>query len=49
MIHDEQLAEFGGGTGILDPEGHHYDAMIGFAERRMDKAAFARLLERLTT
>ena len=37
------------GIEILDPEGHLYDAMIGFAERRLDKHGFAALLERLVS
>ncbi len=37
------------GIEVLDPEGHLYDAMIGFAERRQDNAGFAKLLEQLTT
>lgn len=32
---------------IADPEGQLYDAMIGLAERRLDKPGLARLLREL--
>lgn len=35
------------GVSIRDPEGELYDAMIGLAERRLDKSGLAALLRRL--
>jgi death-on-curing protein len=36
------------GVEIADPEGRLYDAMLGIAERRVEKAGLAGLLESLT-
>ena len=37
------------GIDVVDPNGELYDAMIGFAERRTDKADLTELLRRLGT
>ena len=37
------------GVTVVDSEGKLYDAMIGIAERRLDKAGLAALLQELTS